>query len=493
MQIKLLKYILVLFLFFTSVLQSQENTFVGNDFWVTEKLDTVLLHRVHTPIWYGIMAGGNYNMDLGELKLPRRPLDPPDDNNKLIDYIPVSGSGYFIGVASDWRPINAKYGVGLKAYIIDDWTSTAFSGKYKDELQTEYDDQTNFKYLTIGLSGRYDLGVFNLHAYGGLNVGINLATYYLLFRHHVNNAPIDHDYKKHYYSKLNTRFGGQLGLGYEKIIMDINHRLRLQFSPYVEINAGSAMLSLNGSSWNTVTFRVGLSFKFSPDKAVFDTLKYVPQKEKLPVLLTALDIKSEVSFPGFNLEGAMITGELAAVEKSVAEKEVKIEPIISLSVVAKPDILKAIAEKADIVLAGSSKPKEKIGEEIKRIKLLENVKKTFNYSKSATVDLSKEMRTYLDQVAVYLKENPGTLLGITGHSDNQGTFIQNDARAKKRADNVAKYLMKKGISLRRLLASGKGSIQPIASNKTETGRRKNRRVEIKIVPSPKRNRRKKKK
>jgi len=92
----------------------------------------------------------------------------------------------------------------------------------------------------------------------------------------------------------------------------------------------------------------------------------------------------------------------------------------------------------------------------------ENVEEKYSFPKSTTTELTKDMREYLDQVSVYLKEHPNTNLAIIGHSDDQGKFLENEERSKKRADNVVNYLVNKGISKGRLYPQKKGSLEPIA-------------------------------
>lgn len=68
---------------------------------------------------------------------------------------------------------------------------------------------------------------------------------------------------------------------------------------------------------------------------------------------------------------------------------------------------------------------------------------------------------------------------INGHTDNTGTVTANEALSLARAESVKKYLVEKLPQLSdRLFVSGKGQNFPLAENKTESGRRKNRRVEI---------------
>lgn len=86
----------------------------------------------------------------------------------------------------------------------------------------------------------------------------------------------------------------------------------------------------------------------------------------------------------------------------------------------------------------------------------------------------------LDEVAKVLKENPALVLAVEGHSDNTGKAALNLSLSQKRADAVKKYLVEKGINENRLQATGFGQEKPIASNATEAGRAKNRRVELKL-------------
>ena len=70
---------------------------------------------------------------------------------------------------------------------------------------------------------------------------------------------------------------------------------------------------------------------------------------------------------------------------------------------------------------------------------------------------------------------------IGGHTDNVGDDNANLILSKQRADAVRDYLVENGISADLLETKGYGESKPIASNKTEEGRRKNRRVEIKFI------------
>lgn len=75
---------------------------------------------------------------------------------------------------------------------------------------------------------------------------------------------------------------------------------------------------------------------------------------------------------------------------------------------------------------------------------------------------------------------PEITVTVTGHTDNVGKPASNQTLSQKRADNIKKMLIDKGIDGSRIRAIGKGDKEPIASNKTKEGRAKNRRIEITI-------------
>lgn len=71
---------------------------------------------------------------------------------------------------------------------------------------------------------------------------------------------------------------------------------------------------------------------------------------------------------------------------------------------------------------------------------------------------------------------------IIGHTDNSGELDYNISLSEQRARNVAYYLFDKGIKANRIDYKGLAHLKPVASNDTEEGRLKNRRVQIQIIP-----------
>ena len=88
-------------------------------------------------------------------------------------------------------------------------------------------------------------------------------------------------------------------------------------------------------------------------------------------------------------------------------------------------------------------------------------------------ELKRMVQVMLDNVALRIE--------ISGHTDNTGTDVINNALSQARADAVKTYLLSAGIPAARIQTKGYGSKKPKVSNETEEGRAQNRRVEFSIL------------
>ena len=86
-------------------------------------------------------------------------------------------------------------------------------------------------------------------------------------------------------------------------------------------------------------------------------------------------------------------------------------------------------------------------------------------------------------VARNLNQYPNSRVEVVGHTDNTGSAALNADLSQRRAQSVTGILSAAGVSPSRLVATGAGFSQPIASNETAEGRAQNRRVEILIRPT----------
>jgi len=102
----------------------------------------------------------------------------------------------------------------------------------------------------------------------------------------------------------------------------------------------------------------------------------------------------------------------------------------------------------------------------------------FDYGKST---LKTESTIEIDRLYELMKENPQMIIEISGHTDNISSKRFNMELSRKRANAVANYLIKKGVNRKRFVTKGYAFSKPIADNSTKEGRRRNRRVEFKIL------------
>ncbi len=97
-------------------------------------------------------------------------------------------------------------------------------------------------------------------------------------------------------------------------------------------------------------------------------------------------------------------------------------------------------------------------------------------------DLSQSAKQELDDFVDHLKsENKNVYLEIQGHTDSTGPSDYNMKLGEERAEAVRLYLNQKGVALNRMATISYGETVPVDSNRTKTGRAKNRRVVIIVL------------
>lgn len=88
----------------------------------------------------------------------------------------------------------------------------------------------------------------------------------------------------------------------------------------------------------------------------------------------------------------------------------------------------------------------------------------------------------LNKIVSSIQQFPESLIEISGHTDSIGSTELNLRLSKERADNVSKFLKEVGnIKASRISAEGYGKEKPVASNETEEGRARNRRIDVLLI------------
>ncbi|WP_100610372.1 OmpA family protein [Confluentibacter lentus] len=147
------------------------------------------------------------------------------------------------------------------------------------------------------------------------------------------------------------------------------------------------------------------------------------------------------------------------------------------------------------ILIGSKMDKQaqKIEEEIPGAQVErvdDGIVVTFDESSGVYFDTNKfnlntASQTTLNKLIGVFKEYPDTNILVVGHTDSQGAEDYNMTLSKNRAYAVTNYLSQNGISNGRLTTNWFGETQPMHDNSTASGRAKNRRVNVAILPNQK--------
>lgn len=101
------------------------------------------------------------------------------------------------------------------------------------------------------------------------------------------------------------------------------------------------------------------------------------------------------------------------------------------------------------------------------------------YFDTDKADLKPESDPVLAEIGKLLQENPSLKLYVVGHTDGVGQLVYNLDLSKRRAEAVVAALVSRyKVAAARLAAHGVGPLSPVATNTTDEGRAKNRRVEL---------------
>ena len=161
-------------------------------------------------------------------------------------------------------------------------------------------------------------------------------------------------------------------------------------------------------------------------------------------------------------------------EEKIEKPKVK-EPVVAVTPPKKNQLPTKVKEKKPV-------KKETIIKELttggtKEGKVIKLRRLVFGMDQST---INEDAYDELNEIVAYLKANPAYRVEIRGHTNDRCDDVFCNKLSKERAESVANYLVKEGVSLERLETIGYGKTKPIASNRYSAGRKKNQRVEIKL-------------
>ncbi len=139
---------------------------------------------------------------------------------------------------------------------------------------------------------------------------------------------------------------------------------------------------------------------------------------------------------------------------------------------AEETITVAHKPRSEVKLQGLSREELRAGSTVRIEKL---------FFKADSTSVTPDSRIVLDEIFEFLDANDDVVIEVGGHTNSVPPDAYCNALSKARAESVVSYLVAHGIDKRRLYAKGYGKREPVATNKTVTGRRRNQRVEIKVL------------
>lgn len=170
------------------------------------------------------------------------------------------------------------------------------------------------------------------------------------------------------------------------------------------------------------------------------------------------------------IDPALQAAALAKLEKeAMAKAEAVVAARYAAEAKAKAEAEAAAKQAAVTKAAEEQKAKES---------LLQDRTLIFNDDSAVMLPAAKAQA---DEVVAALQANPTAKVKVEGHTDNFGTKRNNIKVSRNRAARVSKYLKKKGIEATRIESSYYGEAKPAHSNRTQAGKKLNRRVEIKLI------------
>ena len=119
----------------------------------------------------------------------------------------------------------------------------------------------------------------------------------------------------------------------------------------------------------------------------------------------------------------------------------------------------------------------RLDEETLRVDL--NSEATFDINSAG---IRPGFRVSLDKIAGVVAEYDRTAVHVIGHTDSTGSESYNQQLSERRAEAVARHLVRDGVERGRTRVAGRGESAPIDTNATKSGRSRNRRVEIYLKP-----------
>lgn len=211
--------------------------------------------------------------------------------------------------------------------------------------------------------------------------------------------------------------------------------------------------------------------QYSTDQVLF--ILQVKDAKTLKPLSVDMEIKSESKGDSFHGKGKTNNrGQFQLKLVATGKVRIKLQQMYYMP------FNEVIDFDENIYLAGDTVIKEFLMESIGVGQQITLDKIQFETGKSHLVSASYD---HIDLLVMLMKSNPEMVIEIAGHTDNTGGKKSSLKLSEERVEEVKRVLIEKGVDKKRIKGMGYGGTKPVASNSTEEGKTKNRRVEFKVL------------
>ena len=261
-------------------------------------------------------------------------------------------------------------------------------------------------------------------------------------------------------------------------------------SPSIELYPGATIEPDHNVNWN---IQVGLGFLFGGGRS-----SVAQRREPTPAAPRADSLAMQARRD--SLAQAARQDSLRAAQAARAEQDRLRDSVRaanarqqglrdSLRLVAQQDSIRTAALRDSLRMTQNRARIASIRDSLERIALRDSLRLmmaarqtrltlrgvNFELGKAVLLPISRDI---LSEVARSLVANPEVRVEVAGHTDSTGSRAVNERLSLARAEAVKAFLIENGVTAERMTVQGYASTQPVASNKTASGRAQNRRVEL---------------
>ncbi len=210
-------------------------------------------------------------------------------------------------------------------------------------------------------------------------------------------------------------------------------------------------------------------------------IEYHDKKMTIDGIVNRTDIKESISQKASNIGDLEVTNLVMIEEKQTPiqqPKIVDIKPTQSKDADKIEEKQKKEMDQKTLQRKKAKQRRDRARAQAQLDRVLRSKPVEFIYAKDELTPKSKRL---INQVYAVLKKYPDIRVKIAGHTDSDGTKENNLKLSQKRANAIKRYLVKKGIKAKRLVAIGYGESRPLVKNDTPAHKQINRRVEFRVI------------